>query len=45
MNVLKMKKIKMLMMMAIKVGDDDGYIVMKVIQSWKLSCEEGYLAM
>ena len=28
-----------------KVGDDDGYLVMKVIQSWKLSRDKGYLVM
>ena len=38
MTEMKMK-IKMKMKM-IKVGDDEGYLVMKVIQSWKLSSEE-----
>ena len=37
--------IKMKMKMKMEVGDDDGYLVMKVIQSWKLSCEESYLVM
>ena len=32
------------MMMMMKVGDD-GYLVMKVIQSQKLSSEESYLMM
>ena len=39
MTAMKMK-MKMEMMMMVKVGDDDGYLVMKVIQSGKLSsCE------
>ena len=36
---------KMLMMMVMKVGDDDDFLVMKVIQSWKLSSDESYLEM
>ena len=28
-----------------KNGDYDGYLVMKVIQSWKLSSDESYLVM
>ena len=35
-------KIKMKMKMKMKVGDDDGYLVMKVIQSLKLSSDESY---
>ena len=34
---------KLVMMM--KVGDDDGFLVMKVVQPWKLSSEESYLVM
>ena len=36
MTVMKMK------MMMMKVGDDDGYLVMKVIQSGKLSSGESH---
>ena len=41
---MKMKKMKMKMKM-VKFDDDVGYLVMKVIQSWKLSSEESYLVM
>ena len=33
MKMMKMKKMKKKMKMKMKVGDDDGYLVMKVIQS------------
>ena len=40
MTVMKMKM--EMMMMMVKVGDDDGYLVMKVIQSGKLSSGESH---
>ena len=37
--------VMIMMKMIIKIGDDDGYLVMKIIQSWKFSSEESYLVM
>ena len=33
------------MLMMMKVGDDDGYLVMKVILLWKLYNDDSYLVM
>ena len=41
----KKRTMKILMMMVMKVGDDDGFLVMKFIQSLKLSSGEIYLEM
>ena len=42
MIMMTVMKMKMEMMMMVKVGDDDGYLVMKVIQSGKLSSGESH---
>ena len=41
--VIMMTEMKMKMKMMTKVADDDSYLVMKVIQSLKLSSDECYL--
>ena len=40
MKMMKMMKMKMLIMMMMKVGDFDGYLVLKVIQRCMLSSDE-----
>jgi hypothetical protein len=42
MIMMTVMKMKMEMMMMMKVGDNDGYLVMKVIQSGKLSSGESH---